>query len=214
MTARQLSPLDQLLANAQQALATVFGDAPEPGRPSPAEDVDDAPLSSREKRHAAGLMRINHAGEIAAQALYQGQALTARLDEVRDAMDEAAREETDHLAWCEARLDELDSHVSVLNPLWYAGSFVIGATAGLLGDRWSLGFVGETEKQVCAHLEGHIRGLPSGDQRSRAIIHQMLEDEARHGDTAMAAGGAVLPPPVRDAMQLMSKVMTKSAYWI
>ena len=152
-------------------------------------------------------MRINHTGEVCAQALYQGQALTAKLPDVRETMNHAAREEIDHLAWCETRLTELDSRPSLLNPAFYAMSYAVGATAGLIGDKWSLGFVGETEKQVCEHLEDHLQQLPANDHKSRAILQQMVADEKKHGDSAMAAGGAELPFPVRTGMKLMAGVM-------
>lgn len=171
-------------------------------------------MSDRERRHAAGLMRVNHAGEVMAQGLYQGQALTARLDEVRDAMALAAAEEFDHLAWCEQRLAELRDRPSALGPLWYAGAYLLGAGAGLAGDRWSLGFVSETEAQVVDHLEDHLGRLPPADRRSRAIIEQMKLDEARHGATARDAGGLPLPPPARAVMTMMSTVMTRVAYWL
>jgi ubiquinone biosynthesis monooxygenase Coq7 len=157
-------------------------------------------------------MRVNHVGEICAQALYAGQALTARLPEVRGAMERAAQEENDHLAWCEDRVRAMDSHLSVLNPLWYAGSFAIGAAAGLAGDRWSLGFVAETERQVVAHLEGHLERLPEADARSRAVLETMREDEEQHRAMALAAGGAELPAPVRGLMAAVSKLMTTAAY--
>jgi len=159
-------------------------------------------------------MRVNHSGEVAAQALYQGQALTARLENVREAMERAAVEEIDHLKWCQERLQELGSHTSVLNPLWYAGSFAIGALAGIAGDRWSLGFVAETEKQVVDHLQGHLERLPLEDERSRAILEQMKQDEQHHGQAAADAGGARLPAPFRHLMTLTSRVMTRTAYWI
>jgi ubiquinone biosynthesis monooxygenase Coq7 len=211
MENRQLTPLDHLLSQADQALRTMFGGPPPASRENPAAD-NQSELSEADRQHVAGLMRINHAGEIAAQALYQGQALTARLEVVRDAMEQAAAEENDHLAWCEERLRELDDHTSRLDPLWFAGSFAIGALAGLLGDRWSLGFVAETERQVVKHLESHLAQLPEGDHRTRAILEKMKEDEERHGDTASRAGGAELPEPVRRLMTLTSKVMTKTAY--
>ncbi len=160
----------------------------------------------------AGLMRVNHAGEIAAQGLYQGQAATARLDQVRESMEQAAEEENDHLAWCEERLSELGSRPSILNPLWYAGAFTIGATAGLIGDRWSLGFVAETERQVVRHLEDHLGRLPEGDERSKAILEQMRTDEKCHGKVAEEAGGAALPAPFRGLMGIVSRVMTRGAY--
>jgi len=160
----------------------------------------------------AGLMRVNHAGEIAAQGLYQGQAATARLTTVRASMEKAAEEENDHLAWCQERLAELGSRPSILNPIWYAGAFAIGATAGLIGDRWSLGFVAETERQVVRHLEDHLARLPRGDARSKAILEQMKIDEQRHGATAEQAGGAQLPAPVRQLMGAVSRIMTRGAY--
>ncbi len=209
---RAITPLDRLIAGADQALRTVFAGAPRPARPNPSSSMPETVRGESDRRHVAGLMRVNHAGEIAAQGLYQGQAATARLDEVRLSMEHAAEEENDHLAWCEERLAELGSRPSVLNPVWYAGAFAIGATAGLLGDRWSLGFVAETERQVVRHLENHLESLPQGDARSRAILEQMKADEERHGATAEQAGGARLPRPVRQLMGVVSKVMTRGAY--
>jgi ubiquinone biosynthesis monooxygenase Coq7 len=213
MEKRQLTPLDHLLSRADQALRTMFGGPPSASRENPAADKQSE-LSEADREHVAGLMRVNHAGEIAAQALYQGQALTARLDAVRGAMEQAAEEENDHLAWCAERLRELNHQTSRLDPLWFAGSFAIGALAGLAGDRWSLGFVAETERQVAKHLESHLEQLPEGDHRTRAILEQMKEDEERHGDNASRAGGAELPEPVRRLMALASKVMTMTAYRI
>ncbi len=213
MEKRQLTPLDHLLSQADQALRTMFGGPPPASRENPAANAESE-LSEAERHHIAGLMRVNHAGEIAAQALYQGQALTARLDAVRDAMEQAAEEENDHLAWCEERLRELNHQTSRLDPLWFAGSFVIGALAGLAGDRWSLGFVAETERQVVKHLESHLAELPAGDHRTRAILEKMKEDEERHGEIAGRAGAAELPDPVRKLMGLASKVMTTTAYRI
>ncbi len=164
--------------------------------------------------HVSGLMRINHTGEVCAQALYQGQAMTARLTHVRENMERAALEENDHLDWCNNRLQELGGHTSYLNPLWYLGSFTLGATAGLVGDKWSLGFVAETEKQVVKHLENHLQKIPENDQRSRAILEQMKIDEERHGTMALNAGGMELPEPVKKLMGLTSKVMTTLAYKI
>lgn len=209
---RRQGAADRLLTELDQALRTVLLPA-SARRPSPALQAADASLSTAERRHAAGLMRVNHAGEVMAQGLYQGQALTARLEEVRDRMEEAAREETDHLAWCEQRLAELASRPSRLNPVWYAGAFLLGAGAGLAGDRWSLGFVSETEDQVVAHLDGHLGRLPPADHRSRAIVEQMKSDEARHGEQARQAGGEPLPAPARLAMRLVSRLMTRTAYW-
>ncbi|HEV2321333.1 MAG TPA: 2-polyprenyl-3-methyl-6-methoxy-1,4-benzoquinone monooxygenase, partial [Gammaproteobacteria bacterium] len=180
----------------------------------PAAAVQEGELSEAERIEAGRLMRVNHAGEIAAQALYQGQAFMARSAHVREAMDGSAAEEVDHLAWCEQRLKELGTPASKLDPLWYLGSFAIGAVAGFLGDKESLGFVGETEKQVVQHLEGHMARLPAQDQKSRAILEQMKTDEAHHGAKAERAGGASLPAPARLFMRLTSKVMTSTAYWI
>lgn len=212
MDQRRYSPFDRILMNMDAALRTVFGSPDTTERPEPAGDAPEAALSEQEKRHTAGLMRVNHVGEVCAQALYQGQALTARSDHVRAAMQQAAREENDHLAWCKTRLAELDSHPSYLNPLWYAGSFGIGAVAGAAGDAWSLGFVAETERQVVRHLERHLRELPSQDFKSRAILEQMKEDEAGHATAAIEAGAKNLPAPVRLAMKMASKVMTVTAY--
>ncbi|HZF26261.1 MAG TPA: 2-polyprenyl-3-methyl-6-methoxy-1,4-benzoquinone monooxygenase [Steroidobacteraceae bacterium] len=213
MPRKSLSGLDLLLAQADRALKTLAS-ATTASRPSPAGRPLDPPLDESERRHAAGLMRVNHAGEIAAQALYQGQALTARGAEVREKLHRAAEEEGDHLAWCEERLRELDSRTSVLNPLWYAGSFAIGALAGALGDRVSLGFVAETERQVEGHLDEHLQRLPRNDERSRRVLAQMKADETRHGENARAAGARELPAPVKLLMKLTSRVMTRTAYWI
>lgn len=203
-----------MLAGVNDALGTVFSPAPRPSRASPAGDIRETVEGDAARRHVAGLMRVNHAGEVAAQGLYQGQAATARLENVREAMEQAAVEENDHLAWCEERLAELDSRPSVLAPIWYAGSFLIGAAAGIAGDKWSLGFVAETERQVVDHLDDHLQRLPDDDQRSRTIIDQMKTDELRHGSTAIAAGGAELPQPVRKLMRLVSRIMTTGAYRI
>ena len=182
-------------------------------RPEPVEHAESA-LESRERDKAVRLMRVNHAGEVAAQALYQGLALTAKLDEVRDEMRQAASEEVDHLAWCEERLDELGGQPSLLTPLWYAGSFSIGAAAGIAGDRWSLGFVAETEAQVVKHLDTHLEQLPEKDYTSRAILERMREDEERHGKAARDAGGLPLPEPIQRVMKAVSRIMTATAYWI
>lgn len=205
---------DRLVLQLDQALHTLIPGSSTASRHTPAASVDDAELSDSERQQAAALMRINHTGEVCAQALYQGQALTARLPDVRTSMDAAAREEVDHLAWCETRLQELDSRASLLNPLWYAMSFGMGATAGLVGDKWSLGFVGETERQVCDHLEDHLERLPPQDQKSRAVLTQMIVDERSHGDAAMAAGGAELPLPIKAGMKLMAGVMKTLTYRI
>lgn len=212
---RQLTPLDLLLASADNALRTVLGrHAHHASRPNPAGELPESLHDESARRHAAGLMRVNHAGEIAAQALYQGQAVFARDTRVRESMQESAQEEVDHLAWCEERLAELDSAPSKLAPFWYTGSFAIGAFAGMAGDKWSLGFVAETERQVEAHLDGHLERIPAEDARSRAIIEQMKEDEIRHGNKAVAAGAADLPGPVKRLMRLASKVMTTTAYYV
>ena len=212
MDRRNLSLTDKLLVGADQALRTVFAPTATGRRESPATQAKERELHDAERHHAAGLMRVNHSGEIAAQALYHGQALTARLDEVREAMDNAAAEENDHLAWCKERVSQLGSRTSLLNPVWYAGSFALGALAGLAGDRWSLGFVAETERQVVRHLEEHLDRLPEKDLKSRRILEQMREDEMRHGEAATRAGGRELPRPLRELMRVTAKIMTRSAY--
>ncbi|MGQ4582553.1 2-polyprenyl-3-methyl-6-methoxy-1,4-benzoquinone monooxygenase [Lysobacter sp. F60174L2] len=211
MNVRTLSPLDRLLGDAQRALETVLG-APPALRPNPAADQAEIVLEDDERRHSAGLMRINHVGEVCAQALYCGQAAVARDEATRAHLLDAAQEETDHLAWCHQRLRELDSRPSLLNPLWYAGSYAIGALAGLRGDGWNLGFVVETERQVEAHIDEHLESLPPADARSRAILGVMKADEARHAANAEAAGARVLPPPVPTLMAAASKLMKTVAY--
>ena len=208
---RSLSPLDRLLDSAQNALSTVAG-SPRAERANPGDETPDVVLDDAERRHAAGLMRINHVGEVCAQALYIGQAAVARDPAPREQLLAAAQEETDHLAWCAARLGELDSRPSLLNPLWYAGSYAIGALAGLRGDGWNLGFVVETERQVEAHLEEHLHTLPEADLRSRAILRTMKADEARHAEHAEAAGARALPQPVPLVMAAASKLMKTVAY--
>ena len=212
--------LDTLISAADRALRALLA-PPAAARPLPAAPPPiregreaDAQLSADEKRESAALMRVNHAGEVAAQALYHAQALFARDPEVREFMLHAAREETDHLAWCETRLQELGSRPSLLNPLWYAGSFGIGTLAAMLGDKASLGFVAETERQVEGHLKGHLERLPPADQRSRAIVEAMRHDEVGHGQQALSAGGAHLPAPVRELMRRTARVMTHTAYRI
>jgi ubiquinone biosynthesis monooxygenase Coq7 len=215
MKTRRYTPFDQLIINLDQAVRTLAGKPLVSGRPDPADEADEAdeaPLSEAEQSESARLMRVNHAGEVAAQALYQGQALTARLESVRGRMEQAAREENDHLEWCERRVKALGGRLSYLNPLWYLGSFAIGAAAGAVGDKWSLGFVAETEKQVIAHLEDHLHRMSPSDTKSRAVLQQMKIDEAHHGAMARAAGGAELPAPIRRLMRLTSKVMTRAAY--
>ncbi|WP_266170639.1 2-polyprenyl-3-methyl-6-methoxy-1,4-benzoquinone monooxygenase [Dyella subtropica] len=211
MNARTLSPLDRLLIGLDRALQTVAG-SPEAARPSPAADIDEADMDDAERRHAAGLMRINHTGEVCAQALYDGQAALARREANREHLQHAAAEETDHLAWCADRLKELDSRPSLLNPLWYAGSYAIGALAALAGDPVSLGFVVETERQVEAHLEEHLDKLPPQDERSRAVLAQMQADEIRHARNAKERGGIDLPFPIPSLMHLSSLVMKTVAY--
>lgn len=208
---RRLSPLDRLLDSAQNALSTIAG-SPRAERDNPGDATPDVVLDEAERRHAAGLMRINHVGEVCAQALYIGQAAVARDPSTRAHLLEAAQEETDHLAWCADRLRELDSRPSLLNPLWYAGSWAIGAAAGLRGDGWNLGFVVETERQVEAHLDEHLRTLPEADGRSRAILRVMKDDEARHADHAEAAGARLLPQPIPRLMAAASKLMKTVAY--
>ena len=206
--------IDRFIIEFDTALRSVVGGAhahrPTPGFDAPSSSLLDA----KEREHAAGLMRVNHVGEVCAQALYQAQKLVARNPEIQQILDHSGREEMDHLAWCETRLQELGSHTSYLNPIWYAGSFAIGLAAGLAGDKWSLGFVAETEKQVENHLEDHLEKLPMEDQRSRAIVDQMRLDEIEHGQAAISAGGAVLPEPIKKFMQAISKVMTTTAYKI
>ncbi|WP_444926572.1 2-polyprenyl-3-methyl-6-methoxy-1,4-benzoquinone monooxygenase [Microbulbifer sp. TRSA002] len=214
MSKRSLSGLDRLLIQADRALRTLSPGEPCHGRVSPAKGEAEIDLTDSERKHAAGLMRVNHSGEVCAQALYQGQALTAKLPEVRGEMERAADEEIDHLAWCEQRLKELDSRPSLLNPLWYGMSFGLGAAAGKISDRISLGFVAATEEQVCKHLESHLEKLPADDKRSRAVVEQMLIDEDEHAHAALAAGGARFPAPVKGVMSLVSKVMTSASYKI
>jgi ubiquinone biosynthesis monooxygenase Coq7 len=212
MTQRTLSRFDRALVEIERALGTIFEPAPVAVRPSPAANVDEMPLDDAARKHAAGLMRVNHVGEVCAQALYFGQAATARDERQRARMLEAAADETDHLAWCGERLRELDSRASLFNPLWYAGAYAIGAAAGIVGDRLSLGFVVETERQVEAHLGEHLEKLPADDARSRAIVRVMKEDEARHASNALAAGAETLPDPVPALMRFASKVMKTVAY--
>jgi len=210
MTVRHFSGLDRLLMQADVALRTL-GSSPRPQRVSPAAPESEATLSVEEKRLAASLMRVNHSGEVCAQALYQGQALTAKKASMQADMEAAASEEIDHLAWCEQRIKELDSYTSVLNPLWYGLSFGIGAGAGAISDRLSLGFVAATEEQVCKHLKGHLSELPEDDNKSRAIVEQMVEDEEAHAVSALRNGGLPFPSPLKAAMGLVAKAMTESS---
>lgn len=212
MAQRQLSLLDKLLDQIDSGLRTSFGSAPAPNRVSPAQAIEEPELTEEQRQHAIGLMRVNHAGEICAQALYQGQALTAKLPHVGEQMRESAAEEIDHLAWCEQRIHQLGGKTSALNPFWYAMSFTLGAGAGLISDKLSLGFVAATEDQVCNHLEKHLQQLPEDDAKSRSIVEQMLVDEAQHAESALAAGGHKFPKPVKALMTLVSSAMTKSSY--
>lgn len=214
MTERHYSPFDKLIIEIDKALTTVAGQPDTTGRIMPGVSLDEAELTEVDRKQAAGLMRVNHAGEVSAQALYQGQALTARLPHVREAMEVAAQEENDHLVWCKQRLDALSSHTSVLNPVWYVGSFALGALAGKVGDKWSLGFVAETEKQVVKHIDSHLKIISQDDQKSRAVLEQMRLDEAHHGTKALEAGGTPLPEPITKAMGLVSKLMTRTSYWV
>jgi ubiquinone biosynthesis monooxygenase Coq7 len=210
--ARQLSALDRLLVGVDQAVRTLSPGAATAVRENPSATMSSDKLDKSNYRHIAGLMRINHTGEVCAQALYQGQAATAKLPDVRHKMEQAAAEETDHLVWCEDRLNQLGGQTSILNPLFYALSYGIGAVAGATGDKWSLGFVAATEEQVCKHLREHLEQLPSEDKKTRAILKQMLSDEEEHGATAIAAGGEDFPKPIKDVMTVMSKAMTKTTY--
>ena len=209
-----MSPIDRLIIEFDTALRSVVGGA-NSQRPAPGSELlSNTVLDTQERQHAAGLMRVNHVGEVCAQALYQSQKLVARNPQIQKMLDHSGQEEMDHLAWCETRLQELGSHTSYLNPFWYAGSFAIGLAAGLAGDKWSLGFVSETEKQVENHLESHLQKLPQEDHRSRAIVEQMRIDEIAHGQQAKDAGGVPLPEPIQKMMQMMSKIMTSTAYKI
>ncbi len=214
MPQRHFTGADRLLTQLDKALRTMAPGKVNHQRPSPAEAMPEAEMNEQDRQHSAGLMRVNHTGEICAQALYQGQALTAKLPHIRAEMEKAAEEEIDHLGWCQDRIHALGGHTSVLNPLWYAMSFGIGATAGLISDKVSLGFVAATEQQVCKHLEDHLEQLPTEDTKSHAVVESMLEDEAKHAQTALQAGGIDFPPPVKSAMSLISLLMTKSSYRI
>lgn len=205
--------LDGLIVEFDKGLRTLFAKAPT-ARPYPDAEVADGVMDDAERKHAAALMRINHTGEICAQALYQGQALTARDPVVQEKLKQAAWEETEHLAWTSKRVGELGSHLSLLNPVWYSGSLALGAVAGLLGDKWNLGFLAETERQVGAHLQSHLDSLPLQDAKSREIVKQMYVDEVSHSDMAIKLGAAELPLPVKLAMRGMSVVMTRTVYWV
>jgi ubiquinone biosynthesis monooxygenase Coq7 len=210
---RYYTRTDHLIMGISRALDTLFI-KPAPNRDYPAKSADPEALSDQEKLESSRYMRVNHVGEICAQALYQSQALTAQDKSISEQMKQAAQEETDHLSWCEQRIDELGGRKSLLNPLWYAGSFAFGTLAGITGDKWNLGFVAETERQVVNHLEDHLGKLPENDLRSKEIVARMQKDESLHAEQAVAAGAAELPPPARLLMKCASKIMTKTAYWI
>lgn len=205
--------LEQIIIQFDKALRTVFAPA-QTVRPTPGADLPETELTEQEKREAAALMRVNHVGEVCAQALYQGQALTSRNAAVRGALERAAKEETEHLAWTEQRINELGGRKSLLNPIWYGGALAIGVAAGKLGDEWNLGFLAETERQVEAHLAGHLERLSESDQKSWRIIEQMQRDEIEHAHAAIRLGARELPLPVKLAMKLASRVMTRTAYWV
>ncbi len=205
--------VDRLIVEFDKGLRTLFSRAPS-ARPFPDAAVPEAAMSDAEKKHAAALMRINHTGEICAQALYQGQALTAHDPNVQRELERAAQEETEHLAWTSKRVHELGSHLSLLNPFFYTGSLALGAVAGLLGDKWNLGFLAETERQVGGHLQSHLTSLPQQDEKSRAVVQQMYVDETGHSEMAVRLGGAELPMPVKMLMRATSKVMTRTVYWV
>lgn len=210
---RHFSKLDELCLRLDQALKSLCGKPATTERQYPAQNIPEPNLDEAERKHAASLMRINHAGEVCAQALYQGQGLVSKSPDVRAKMQHAAIEEGDHLAWCSKRLTELNSHTSYLNPLWYVGSFAMGVSAGLVGDKWSLGFLAETENQVVKHLHSHLTLLPTQDEKSYKILQQMQMDEAQHRDDAINAGAAELPTFVKKLMQFTSKIMVKTTYW-
>lgn len=209
-----LGPVDRLITHFDAALKSVTGTVGTTRRQSPAKPVPESDLTAGERALSASLMRVNHCGEVCAQALYHGQALTARSSRTANSLKIAADEETDHLSWCEERIDQLDSHASYLNPFWYGASFTMGAVAGLLGDKINLGFVAATEEEVCRHLDRHLEKLPVADEKSRRILARMREDEARHAASAVESGGAVLPKPVKMVMRSVSRLMTRSSYWI
>lgn len=207
------SILDSIINEVDNALRTLLPPIQRAStRTSPAQLLDDTALTTQQRKHIAGLMRVNHSGEVCAQALYQGQALTARLTHVKEQMAQAAAEEVDHLAWCEERLRQLDSHPSILNPLWYGGSILLGALAGFAGDKISLGFVAETERQVTSHLQAHLQKIPNHDLKTRAILELMQQDEEHHAEEALAAGAIELPQVVKRLMAVISKLMTQSSY--
>ncbi len=214
MTQRELTTVDRALIRMDRLMRNLGNRKPQAERASPAEGHAEAPLSAQEKRHAAGLMRVNHTGEVCAQALYEGQALVARAEATRDNLLHAAQEEVDHLVWCEERLEELDAAPSRLNPLFYGVSFALGAATAAISDRVSLGFVHATEERVASHLRAHLKSLPAEDRKSQLILQQMLEDEERHGAEALENGGEEFPRPIKDAMTAASQLMTRSTYWV
>lgn len=205
---------DQCLLRFDQTLRLLSGQLVQAYRPNPAETLPEPALTAAQKQYVAGLMRVNHTGEVCAQALYQGQSLTTRSAAIKVKLEQAAQEEMDHLAWCAERLQELNSHTSFLNPFWYVGSLAIGMTAGFIGDAVNLGFLAETERQVEQHLTNHLNQLPTNDQKSRVILEQMRIDEQQHATTATQAGAAELPVLVKWMMRGMSKIMTKTAFWV
>lgn len=211
---RHYSITDKLITEADKALTTLWGQPPRTERITPGKHLPESQLSEHERRQSVRLMRVNHAGEVSAQALYQGQALTAHDPKVKETMSRAAAEENDHLHWCRQRIESLGGRTSLLDPLWYAGSLMLGAAAGKAGDKWSLGFVAETEKQVIEHLDNHLGQMSESDEKSRAVIEQMRIDEAHHGETAKQAGAAPLPAGVQWLMQRVSKLMTQGSYWV
>lgn len=213
-SSRQYSFLDKCLINFDQMLQTLVANRTTTVQPNPAGNCAEGNLTDKDRRYIAGLMRVNHTGEVCAQALYQGQALTARTYAIRVKLEQAAQEENDHLAWCAQRLNELNSHTSFLNPVWYMGSLAIGVTAGLISDEINLGFLAETERQVEQHLTEHLQKIPATDQRSRKILEKMREDEAQHATTAVQAGAAELPMPIKIVMRFFSKIMTQTTFWI
>lgn len=211
---RRYSLLDKICLGVDQAVRAISATSKTTGRVYPGKSELESDLTPEQRKHTAALMRINHAGEVCAQALYHGQGLVSRRLDVKEKMQHAAIEEGDHLAWCQTRLAELGSHTSYLNPCWYAGSFAIGLTAGLIGDKWSLGFLAETEHQVVKHLEKQLQQLPENDKRSFNILSQMHQDEAQHRDDALSSGAATLPQWIKNVMRFTSKVMVKTAYWV
>ena len=213
-SSRHYSIFDRLCLGIDQAVRALTDNAKTTGKSYPADLAEDGTLTPEQQKHAAALMRINHTGEICAQALYHGQGIVSKTSSVQEKMQQAAIEEGDHLAWCRQRLDELHSHTSYLNPLWYSGSFCLGMVAGMIGDKWSLGFVAETERQVIKHLESHLHWLPKEDLRSYKILQQMEKDEAKHRDEAISEGAHELPEMIKKTMAVMSKVMVKTVYWV